>query len=421
MAERITREEQSTDLNSNSDADFDGTVKRCEKEKLCIAKEVQKLKEEMVEFRNETLTSLPWKDSLTIFDNAEKDLVTNLEESSQLKSMRGELQRELAELAQQASVLKRLVLSGEETSAIGERKTRALNETYTEKQEVVHKIDSTLKANVGQRSLILGALRNVAKTLMARLYEEKLKYCDLKFNMCSFLQEYHKLKKKYKDAEKTLKLITESPSGGLPSPTNIPSISRTLEERLNDLDNLAQKKLTSFGIKANIAEGKEATQGSAPGQPSRVSGVAMPPTLPTGAQSPPPPESESSRPFHGNNTTPPKPRAGKDHANKQSTMSIFKDRSLDISRNSHLSVKSNVSKRYEANDEDEDSREDGSEEEQMGDARSTNKYPGSYLERSNNQFRSMISTPDKSITKVRGISPIGPQREGNSYFLSPER
>ena len=46
---------------------------------------------------------------------------------------------------------------------IGERKTKQLNDTYIEKQEVVAKIDVALKGHTSQRGLILDALKNVAK------------------------------------------------------------------------------------------------------------------------------------------------------------------------------------------------------------------------------------------------------------------
>ena len=425
MTDRKTREEIVFD--KEAEADCDGTFKMCEKEKKCIAKEVQKLRDEMAELRAEAMSGISWRDSLSVFDNAEKDLLGNLDQATQLKTMKGELQKELTDLAQQATQLKRLVLAKEESSFGGERKTRQLNDVYIEKQDVVQKIDSTIKANLGQRNLILGALRNVAKTLMSRLYEEKLRYYDLKFSMCSFLQEYHKLKKKYKDAEKTIRILTDqSKTIQTPSTTLEVLNTRSLNDILHDIDTLAQNKLSSIGIRSNLILGKDKgthmVEGGQINPTLRVSGNLLTVgdfQVPPAGQSPPPLNPENGRTYHLNTTTPPKPR-GEEKQGHKPWMSIFKDRSLDISRNSHISAKSNLSRRYEANDEG-DTPEEGSEEEHISQPRSINKYPGSYLERSNNQFRSMASTPDKSLTKVRGISPIGQHRDGNSYFISPER
>ena len=58
--------------------DCEGAVKRCEREKVAIAKEVQKLKEEMAKQRMEPLEGLDWRDSLQVFENADKDLLSNI-------------------------------------------------------------------------------------------------------------------------------------------------------------------------------------------------------------------------------------------------------------------------------------------------------------------------------------------------------
>ena len=394
MSERGTKDGDA----AASDIDYDEAVKRCEMEKVIIAKEVQRLKEEMVEYKSDANSELRWKESLTVFDTAEKDVLTNLDHSSDLKVMKADVEKEITALAQKAQTLKRQILNGEESSTSGERKTRQLNEAYTEKQAVIQKIDAALGSNHNQRGLIFEALKGVVKILISKLYNEKIKYCDLKFNMCSFLQEYHKLKKKYKETEKLLKNLTDSLHD-----KQAQESSRTLKELLNDIDSLAQKKLSSFGIRQHV--GGENLQTPTPtktfahieSKGSYSPQLSHHPLVPRSI----------------NATTPTKARPEEGGKTKEAS-SVYKDRSLDISRNSHLSMKSNISKRYEAVEDDDDSGEDSVE--QIGEARSTNKY----LERSQHQFKS-VSTPDKSLTRVRGISPIGTQKEGNSCFLSPDR
>jgi hypothetical protein len=152
----------------------DGTIQRCEKEKNYISKEIMKLKEEASELRVDPGLGKKWRESLEIFEKAETDLLTNLENSAELRSMRGEIQRDLTVLGQQASQLKRVILKGEEDISQFEQQTKKLNENYLEKQEVQRKIDYTLKENSSQRTLITGALRNVILALMGKLYEEKV-------------------------------------------------------------------------------------------------------------------------------------------------------------------------------------------------------------------------------------------------------
>lgn len=381
--------------------DYDGAVRTCEKEKFAIAKEVQILKEEMA-FLSEVMP-LQWRESLEVFNNAEKDLLVNLEQSADLKSMYSELQKDLAALGTQAALLKKSILAGTESRLSGERKTVQLNEAYTEKQKVISKVEATLKTNQNQRTLILGAVKNVIISLMKKLYSEKIKYCDLKFNMCSFLQEYHKLKKKHHETEAALKMLSET----TPRNTNntVDTAGRTLKDLLTDIDSLAQKKLSSLGLKPSIGFDLAKEQPK-----SNLLSNSTPPVnslLPQGSQSPGPTATNNGM------KTPTKKTGKEDNCQ----MSIFKDRSLDVSRTSRLSAKSNVSKRYQQNDDDEDDESSISEDEQMPETRSINKY--SYYDKSRRQHKSTISTPDRSLT--RGISPIGEKKDGNSYFLSPER
>jgi hypothetical protein len=152
----------------------DGTISRCEKEKNYISKEVLKLREEAAELGVESGLCKKWRDALAIFEKAEMDLLANLENSAELRLMKGEIQRDLTALGQQASQLKKIILKGEEDISHFENQTKKLNENYLEKQEVQRKIDYTLRENSSQRSLITGALRNVILSLMGKLYEEKV-------------------------------------------------------------------------------------------------------------------------------------------------------------------------------------------------------------------------------------------------------
>ena len=409
------------------DSDCDGAVKRCEREKVTIAKEVQRLKEEMLEHRLEDLEGIDWRDSLQVFNNAEKDLLSNINQSAELKAMRAEVQRELNLLSQQASQLKKQILSGEESEASRSTKTRQLSDQYAEKKEVEQKIEGALRGHSNQRGLILDALKNVCKSLVRKLYEKKINYCDLKFNMCSFLQEYHKLKKRNQETETRLRQLIDSSTCATPTSKGGHldiGANRSLKDLLNDIDSLAQKKLSAFGVKSvhdtptdsHKKHGLESAN-TTPLILQSTSNLSNP----AGSQSPPP--AFSAKPLglrlpNNGQHTPTKPR----DSDTGKGMGIFKDRSLDISRNSHLSMKS-VSKRYEANDDDDEqsssSREDPLEED--NNIRGRHKFVGSYLDRSQGIGKSGISTPDKSLNRVRGISPIGQQKEGNSYFISPDR
>ena len=399
-----------------SDFDCDGAVRTCEKEKFFIAKEVQRLKEEMAEVK--CTSTINWREALGVFGNAEKDLLRNLDQSSDLKSMHMDLKKELHHLANEAGILKRKIMVGDESAYNGERKTRMLNEKYTEKQSVINKVDSTLRSNLEQQELIIDALRGVVSSLVKKLYDEKIKYCDLKFNMCSFLQEYHKMKQKYKDAEKMIKSMTDMSPRMTTNTNNTVDITgnRTLKDLLTDIDTLAHQKLSSIGLKPLMN-----TQEIVPEQvpDSKIFNSAILPSnglsLPRGVQSP---DLTEGGIRIGQMTTPTK----KMHPNKQSDVSIFKDRSLDISRTSRISGKSNLSKRYQQKEDDDDESDKGlSEEEQLEEVRSINKYQESYYDRSQCRQKSGVSSPDRSLTKVRGISPIGTRKEGNSCFLSPER
>lgn len=399
-----------------SDVDCDDAVRTCEKEKIFIAKEVQRLKDDMADLDVGSHLAY-WRQALDIFDNAERDLMVNLDQSADLKSMHKEVKAELGSLAADAASLKKKILAGEESAFNGERKTRLLNERYTEKQAVKDKVDKTLQNNQGQRKLIVDALRSVVSSLIKKLYDEKIKYCDLKFNMCSFLQEYHKMKKKYKDAEKMIKSLIETTPRNTNNTNGTVDITgnRTLKDLLTDIDSLAQQKLASIGVKPSMNTqdliGEVVPHSKICNSTNLITASVH---LPHSAQSP---NLDIGSARAAQMTTPTKRR----DIHKQSDVSLFKDRSLDVSRTSRMSAKSNLSKRYQQNEDDQDSEDSISEGEQLEEVRSINKYQESYYDRSQGRHKSGVSTPDRSLTKVRGISPIGTRREGNSCFLSPER
>lgn len=504
MAERFTRDGGTVEEQGGPDAEFDAVLTKCEKEKETLVSEHSKLREERKAFGGDSLANFNWKESVSVFDKASRDLSSNLDQYVELKTMRVGLEKELSELTQKLSNLRKSAVAGRESGLLTERKAKELNEMYSEKQDVLYRLDSTLKSTQEQRQLILEALKNIMKSLVVNLYDEKVKYSDLKFNMCSFLQEYYRLKKKHKETERLLKVMTEAssstrtlnsspttpastglqlgfryfdqlsnPNGTITlagsqhlGPNPVTGTSRSLSEVLNDVDNLAQEKLASMGLKGKNGPldagsltamlpmpmmNRMAQQGS-----SSARNITKPvPNLLAGMKGmssarddfsnlhQPNILLQSSGRIHGQmnyqQNTPTKSAKGdlaqgprqqglqNNQVQASGTgvqgrgTSVFKDRSLNISRTSRMSVKSNVSKRYEAQDDEEEegaSRDEESDEENVR-ARSTNKYQGSYLERSNNQYKSMISTPDKSLGKVRGISPIGATKD--SYFLSPER
>jgi hypothetical protein len=220
----------------------------------------------------------------------------------------------------------------------------------------------------------------------------QLKYCDLKFNMCTFLQEYHKLKTKQNESDEVVRSLREAlkQTGGAISPSDNVPINRSLKDLLQDIDHLAEQKLNMIGLKSKLSE-------ISSNEKKQNGGLILTPSK------------HKDRAVSG----------GRDPGNG----TIFKDRSVDASRNSHMSARSNISKRYENNDDS-----DGDEQsEEMNDRNNCTPKYNSFCRNSNNQkSTNSISTPDKSLIKVRGISPIGPNKQENSFgnnscFLSPEK
>jgi hypothetical protein len=220
----------------------------------------------------------------------------------------------------------------------------------------------------------------------------QLKYCDLKFNMCTFLQEYHKLKMKQNESDEMIRSLRDAlkQNGTGIIPSDNPPINRSLKDLLHDIDHLAEQKLNMIGLKSKLGD-------TSPNDKREAAGLVLTPSK------------HKDRAASG--------------VREAGNVTIFKDRSVDASRNSHMSARSNISKRYENNDDS-----DGDEQsEDMNDRNNCTPKYNSFCRNSNNQkSTNSISTPDKSVIKVRGISPIGASKQENSFgnnscFLSPEK